>query len=67
MVGCEGGVSGAVPIGGPIANARAFVLDGGLRPVPAGVVGELFLAGSGGNMLWRERRMQVLAAGSKKR
>ena len=27
----------------------------------------LFLAGSGGNMLWRERRMQVLAAGSKKR
>ncbi|MEO7911834.1 MAG: hypothetical protein ABIV47_19485 [Roseiflexaceae bacterium] len=27
----------------------------------------LFLAGSGGNMLWRERRMQMLAAGSKKR
>ena len=27
----------------------------------------LFLAGSGGNMLWRERRAQVLAAGSKKR
>jgi hypothetical protein len=27
----------------------------------------LFLAGSGGNMLWRERRVQVLAAGAKKR
>jgi hypothetical protein len=27
----------------------------------------LFLAGAGGNMLWRERRAQVLAAGSKKR
>jgi hypothetical protein len=27
----------------------------------------LFLAGSGGNMLWRERRAQVLAAGTKKR
>lgn len=27
----------------------------------------LFLAGSGGNMLWRERREQVLAAGAKKR
>lgn len=27
----------------------------------------LFLAGSGGNMLWRERRAQVLAAGAKKR
>jgi hypothetical protein len=27
----------------------------------------LFLAGAGGNMLWRERRAQVLAAGAKKR
>jgi hypothetical protein len=27
----------------------------------------LFLAGSGGNMLWRERRAQVLATGAKKR
>lgn len=27
----------------------------------------LFLAGSGGNMLWRERRMQMLMAGNKKR
>jgi len=27
----------------------------------------LFLAGAGGNMLWRERRMQMLAAGAKKR
>jgi hypothetical protein len=27
----------------------------------------LFLAGSGGNMLWRERRAQVLSAGAKKR
>ncbi|HNP88122.1 MAG TPA: hypothetical protein PKK78_18435 [Kouleothrix sp.] len=27
----------------------------------------IFLAGIGGNMLWRERRVQVLAAGAKKR
>jgi hypothetical protein len=27
----------------------------------------MFLAGAGGNMLWRERRAQVLAAGTKKR
>jgi hypothetical protein len=27
----------------------------------------VFLAGAGGNMLWRERRAQVLAAGAKKR
>ena len=36
-----------VPVGRPLAGARAHVLDGGLRPVPVGVLGELFLAGSG--------------------
>ena len=39
--------SGAVPIGSPVPGAALFVLDGWLRPVPPGVVGELYVAGTG--------------------
>ncbi|MFI7671676.1 amino acid adenylation domain-containing protein [Nocardia sp. NPDC049526] len=39
-------IEGAVPIGLPVWNAQAYVLDSRLHPVPSGVAGELYLAGA---------------------
>ncbi|MBT2676519.1 amino acid adenylation domain-containing protein, partial [Streptomyces sp. ISL-14] len=42
-----GDVGASVPIGRPLDNTRAYVLDHLLRPVPAATVGELYVAGAG--------------------
>ncbi|TPG31264.1 non-ribosomal peptide synthetase, partial [Mycolicibacterium hodleri] len=39
--------SGPAPIGAPVSTTALFVLDEWLHPVPAGVIGELYVAGTG--------------------
>jgi amino acid adenylation domain-containing protein len=41
------GEDGSVPIGRPLPRTRAYVLDGSGEPVPAGLVGDLYIGGSG--------------------
>ncbi len=36
-----------IPIGRPVANTTAFVLDAAGNPVPSGAIGELYLGGDG--------------------
>ena len=45
--GIQGTQSGTVPIGRPLPNSRAYILDSLGQPAPLGVTGELCIGGAG--------------------
>jgi amino acid adenylation domain-containing protein len=54
----ELGEVGSIPIGHPISNTRAYVLDDRMEPVGVGVIGELYVGGDGlGRGYWKRAEL----------
>ncbi|WP_409234646.1 amino acid adenylation domain-containing protein, partial [Streptomyces sp. PA5.6] len=47
LLGPQAEAGRTLPIGRPLADRQVYVLDAALQPVPADVVGELYIAGTG--------------------
>lgn len=45
------------PVGRPVFNVRTYVLDERQKPVPAGVLGELYIAGAGLSLGYTDRAL----------
>ena len=43
----EQNYASSIPIGRPITNTQAYVLDENLEPLPIGIIGKLYLSGTG--------------------
>ena len=48
-------IGDTLPLGRPLANAKVFLLDHHLRPVPAGAIGEVYIGGAGVSRGYLER------------